>query len=141
MLSISSAEEIMHVSFSANICPAHIAPSHAERYSHHMPRRKQITAQRSPRPAHDTKHEPELAYPFLSCTFRLRQFNDGRGNGTGLWLGSQCLSLYLEDIQPTLLKQVKSRRKLASESEGEGPKPRAIELGSGIGLGAFVYRT
>ncbi|KAF8894542.1 hypothetical protein BD779DRAFT_1501659 [Infundibulicybe gibba] len=46
-------------------------------------------------PAHHTKHIPLLPYPFRELTFHLAQSDDGVSNGTALWLGAQCLSLYL----------------------------------------------
>ena len=83
------------------------------------------------RPAHETKHIPLLDYPFRNYVFHLAQLDNGATNGTGLWLGAQCLSLYLSD---TL--------KYKSPSSPTGPssraRPRAIELGSGIGLSACV---
>ncbi|KAG8899072.1 hypothetical protein FRB99_006953 [Tulasnella sp. 403] len=103
-----------------------------------MPRKSKSTGTYpSPLPAHETKHHPQLTYPFLDKTFSLKQLNDGQSNGTGLWLGSQCLSLYLSDIEQSLLKSVKARRKVENTTTAERP-PRAIELGSGIGLGALA---
>jgi len=68
-------------------------------------------------PAHKTKHIPILT---THHGFQLAQTDDGRSNGTGLWLGAQCLAAYLST---TKLYQ----------------KPCAlIELGSGTGLTAFV---
>ena len=76
----------------------------------------------------------------------LYQRDDGQSNGTALWLGGQCLSLYLVDIAR---KAVTIREKAtASSSSLEAPshtasrdmpalpRPKAIELGSGIGLTA-----
>lgn len=77
-------------------------------------------------PAHVTKHIPLLSYPFSHSTFLLAQLSDGVSNGTALWLGGQCLALYLA--------QMHSKFKPANSSH----PPRAIELGSGIGLTAFV---
>ncbi|KAG9318784.1 hypothetical protein JVU11DRAFT_884 [Chiua virens] len=75
-------------------------------------------------PAHNTKHIRSLKYTHLSQTFHLTQSDDGRSNGTALWLGGQILSLYLAyHLKPTAHKQ---------------PRPRAIELGSGVGLTALV---
>lgn len=82
------------------------------------------------RPAHETKHLPLLVYPFRHHVFHLAQRDDGATNGTGLWLGAQCLSLYLSDA-------LKSRPSSSSAASGS-PPPRAIELGSGIGLSACV---
>ncbi|RDB21504.1 Protein-lysine methyltransferase METTL21E [Hypsizygus marmoreus] len=76
-------------------------------------------------PAHNTKHLPVLRYPFLGTSFSLAQSDDGVSNGTALWLGAQCLSLYLADIH----------HKLRPHS---GIPPRVVELGSGIGLTALV---
>ncbi|KAJ6630743.1 hypothetical protein B0H10DRAFT_1982685, partial [Mycena sp. CBHHK59/15] len=71
-------------------------------------------------PASLTKHSKNLACPFGPTTFQLLQSDDGVSNGTGLWLGAQCLSAYL-----AYSGVVKSGMK-------------AIELGSGIGLTALV---
>ncbi|KAI0318641.1 hypothetical protein OF83DRAFT_1056493 [Amylostereum chailletii] len=79
----------------------------------------------SARPAHETKHISLLPYPFLSSSFSLLQLDDGRSNGTALWLGAQCLSLFLV--------QLYSRPKSVSTA-----RPRALELGSGIGLSALA---
>ncbi|KAM6500596.1 hypothetical protein JOM56_003610 [Amanita muscaria] len=70
-------------------------------------------------PAHHTKHLSALNYPFSSSSFLLNQNNDGTSNGTALWLGAQCLSLFL----PTL--------------HSKSPR-RVLELGSGIGLTALA---
>ncbi|KAI0724070.1 hypothetical protein C8Q72DRAFT_889829 [Fomitopsis betulina] len=78
----------------------------------------------SPRPAHRTKHLALLRYPFRNTLFDLIQSNNGLTNGTALWLGSQCLSLYLADA--LRLKAPPGRRL------------RAIELGSGVGLSALA---
>ncbi|TFK76531.1 hypothetical protein BDN72DRAFT_755954 [Pluteus cervinus] len=72
-------------------------------------------------PAHHTKHLPFLTYSFppANASFHLAQSDSGHANGTGLWLGGQCLALYLASL----------------------PVPasaRAIELGSGIGLTALA---
>lgn len=78
----------------------------------------------SPLPAHETKHISQLQYPFRTSVFHLTQLDNGLTNGTGLWLGAQCLSLFLADIYGrTVLRST---------------RPRAIELGSGIGLSALV---
>lgn len=78
-----------------------------------------------PLPAHESKHLLLLEYPFppSSSTFFLSQLVDGQSNGTALWLGAQCLSLYLAHINHSLV----------SKCSGS---PRVIELGSGIGLTA-----
>lgn len=76
-----------------------------------------------PTPAHATKHIPLLSYPFASSTFHLAQLNDGASNGTALWLGAQCLSIYLASIHHKLTPPSATR-------------PRVVELGSGIGLTA-----
>lgn len=79
-----------------------------------------------PLPAHHTKHLNSLTYPIgLDLTVNLLQIDDGKTNGTGLWLGAQCLSLFLANSQ-----------KRPSPSIG---RPKAVELGSGIGLTAWVY--
>ena len=100
--------------------------------SRHIPRRRHIevgrcTATMTVRPAHETKHIQELQYPFLASTFHLAQHDNGLANGTALWLGAQCLSLYLADI---------CARKAANPSQ---TRPKLIELGSGIGLSAYVF--
>ena len=82
----------------------------------------------SPRPAQDTKHLAVLSYPFLDARFSLRQLDDGQANGTALWLGAQCLSLYL----PSLLSSPRTHH--------TNPRPAALDLGSGIGLTAYVPR-
>ena len=81
------------------------------------------------RPAHETKHVPLLDHPFRDRVFHLTQLDNGATNGTGLWLGAQCLSLFLSDA----LKSKNSPTALAGAC-----RPRAIELGSGIGLSACV---
>ncbi|KAJ7343542.1 hypothetical protein DFH08DRAFT_872992 [Mycena albidolilacea] len=70
-------------------------------------------------PASLTKHEKLLACPIADSVFSLAQSQDGISNGTGLWLGAQCLSAYL-----TYSGVVK-------------PGTHAVELGSGIGLTAL----
>ncbi|KZT67699.1 hypothetical protein DAEQUDRAFT_792362 [Daedalea quercina L-15889] len=77
-----------------------------------------------PRPAHRTKHLALLRYPFRNTVFDLTQSDNGLTNGTALWLGAQCLSLYLADALK--LKAPPGRRL------------QAIELGSGIGLSALA---
>lgn len=83
----------------------------------------------SPRPAQDTKHLAVLSYPFLDARFSLRQLDDGQANGTALWLGAQCLSLYL----PSLLSSPRTHH--------TNPRPAALDLGSGIGLTALALRS
>lgn len=74
-------------------------------------------------PAHHTKHLRNLPYNFrpTNTNYQLHQTDDGKENGTALWLGAQCLSLYLPTLSPP---------------KSHHPKPRAIELGSGVGLTA-----
>ncbi|TFK42665.1 hypothetical protein BDQ12DRAFT_719518 [Crucibulum laeve] len=79
-------------------------------------------------PAHQTKHIPVLSHPFGSHTFSLTQLNNGVSNGTALWLGGQCLSMYLADVHNKF------------KSKFQSP-PRAIELGSGIGLTALALHS
>ncbi|KIY68598.1 hypothetical protein CYLTODRAFT_320136, partial [Cylindrobasidium torrendii FP15055 ss-10] len=65
-------------------------------------------------PSQYTKH-----LPTLQCgQFNLKQSDDGRSNGTALWLGAQVLTAYL--------------------TAANLPPGRAIELGSGIGLTALT---
>ncbi|KAL0947003.1 hypothetical protein HGRIS_013148 [Hohenbuehelia grisea] len=73
-----------------------------------------------PLPAHHTKHAISLSYPFRNSSFILNQRDDGKNNGTALWLGAQCLSAFL--------------------AAHHQPKPhqKVIELGSGIGLTALT---
>lgn len=82
------------------------------------------------RPAHETKHIPVLSYPFRTQQFHLAQLDNGATNGSALWLGAQCLSLFFSDN----LK----RRPSPSGHPDAAFRPRAIELGSGIGLSACV---
>ena len=81
------------------------------------------------RPAHETKHIQELQYPFLASTFHLAQHDNGLANGTALWLGAQCLSIYLAQLYGT-------KHRIPSQQQQR--RPRVIELGSGIGLSAYV---
>ncbi|RDX56633.1 hypothetical protein OH76DRAFT_1369514 [Lentinus brumalis] len=82
------------------------------------------------RPAHETKHIPLLDYPFRDHVFHLAQRDNGATNGTGLWLGAQCLTLYLADL-------LKNKSPSSGLSAGAN-RPRVIELGSGIGLSALA---
>jgi hypothetical protein len=75
-------------------------------------------------PAHRTKHIPLLSYTFANIPFRLNQLDNGASNGTTLWLGGQCLALYLAECH--------------TKYKSPGHAPRAIELGSGIGLTAYA---
>ncbi|KDQ60708.1 hypothetical protein JAAARDRAFT_124855 [Jaapia argillacea MUCL 33604] len=84
-------------------------------------------ASSSPLPAHHTKHLSILDYPFINSRYMLAQSDDGATNGTALWLGAQCLSLYFAHIVAKLPK-----------SGTPGRRPRVIELGSGVGLTALV---
>ncbi|OBZ75837.1 Protein-lysine methyltransferase METTL21E [Grifola frondosa] len=79
------------------------------------------------RPAHQTKHLPLLDYNFRDFCLHLAQLDDGVTNGSALWLGAQCLTLYLFEVL-----KIKSSRTAA------GNRPKAIELGSGIGLSALA---
>lgn len=81
-------------------------------------------------PAHQTKHLPLLRYPFLDHELTLAQSDDGRTNGTALWLGAQCLTAFLADALPAITE--------VAIMSGHRQRPRAIELGSGIGLSAYV---
>lgn len=83
-------------------------------------------------PAHHTKHLKALEYPFNNTQFSLRQQDSGESNGTALWLGAQCLSLYLIDV----CSRRRPRRALANINGAR--RPRAIELGAGIGLSGSV---
>ncbi|KAF9483914.1 hypothetical protein BDN70DRAFT_798899 [Pholiota conissans] len=80
----------------------------------------------SSQPAHRTKHIPLLPCLFNNARFSLVQRADGVSNGTALWLGGQCLALFLAQAH---LKFARSALH---------PRPRAIELGSGIGLTALA---
>ncbi|KAL7283495.1 hypothetical protein ACG7TL_002928 [Trametes sanguinea] len=93
-----------------------------------------------PRPAHETKHIPVLHYPFFSHSFHLAQLDNGATNGTALWLGAQCLSLYLADHLKPKPSPSPSTALLSggNPSPVRSPAPRAIELGSGIGLSALA---
>ncbi|KAI0831433.1 hypothetical protein BC628DRAFT_1415934 [Trametes gibbosa] len=82
------------------------------------------------RPAHETKHISVLACPFRTHTFHLAQRDNGQTNGSALWLGAQCLSLFLSD-------NLKHRPPPSGRTAAE-IRPRAIELGSGIGLSALA---
>ena len=72
-------------------------------------------------PAHHTKGAHSLTHSFGQATFVLNQSDDGRANGTSLWLGGQALALYFQ-----------------SELKRPTPGTTALELGSGIGLTASV---
>ncbi|KZP24794.1 hypothetical protein FIBSPDRAFT_734942 [Athelia psychrophila] len=75
-------------------------------------------------PAHHTKHLQILDYPLNAAqTIRLTQLDDGKSNGTALWLGGQCLSLYLAEHIRSIAPRYSS-----------GARPKALDLGSGIGL-------
>ena len=87
------------------------------------------------RPAHETKHIPILDYPFRALRFHLAQLDNGASNGTALWLGAQCLSLYLADN----LKHRSPSSPGSTALAPDGKRPRVIELGSGIGLSACVF--
>ncbi|RPD66269.1 hypothetical protein L226DRAFT_193464 [Lentinus tigrinus ALCF2SS1-7] len=82
------------------------------------------------RPAHETKHIAIIDYPFREHVFYLAQRDNGATNGTGLWLGAQCLTLYLADL-------LKNKSPSSGLSAGVN-RPRVIELGSGIGLSALA---
>lgn len=70
-------------------------------------------------PAHRTKHNAALACRFNRADFTLAQLQDGRANGTTLWLGGQILAYYCaEFLKP------------------KHGKSRAVELGSGVGFTA-----
>ncbi|KIJ44022.1 hypothetical protein M422DRAFT_168748 [Sphaerobolus stellatus SS14] len=77
-------------------------------------------------PAHFTKHVPLLQLPFLESQFSLTQLDNGKHNGTAVWLGGQTLALSLPFLLATKAK-----------SKGDRPK-RAIELGSGTGFTALA---
>ncbi|KAG8732900.1 hypothetical protein FRC11_010211 [Ceratobasidium sp. 423] len=69
-------------------------------------------------PAHNTKHLPFLHIPFREHLFVLAQADDGKANGTALWLSGQVLAAYVASLPPK--------------------NSRVIELGSGIGFTALV---
>ncbi|CAA7271779.1 unnamed protein product [Cyclocybe aegerita] len=77
----------------------------------------------SSQPAHLTKHVPLLSYPLPAAVLSLSQLTDGVSNGTALWLGGQCLAIYLSQMH----------KKFSTPTSR-----RAIELGSGIGLTALA---
>ena len=52
-------------------------------------------------PAHETKHLDLLSYHYFGHTFDLTQVSDGQSNGTALWLGAQCMSVFLVDALPS----------------------------------------
>lgn len=79
-------------------------------------------------PAHCTKHIPMLTYQ----NYTLLQLDDGEANGTCLWLGAQCLSLFLAAQAGNI-----PRSTVASPTV----RPKAVEVGSGVGLTACVYIT
>ncbi|KAF9567556.1 hypothetical protein CPC08DRAFT_626665 [Agrocybe pediades] len=78
-----------------------------------------------PLAAHLTKHIPLLHYPFAGSLFALSQLSNGHSNGTALWLGGQCLAMYLAQMHAKFRPSHLTRL------------PRVIELGSGIGLTAL----
>ncbi|KAJ3483343.1 hypothetical protein NLI96_g6378 [Meripilus lineatus] len=90
----------------------------------------------TPLPAHKTKHIHHLQYPFRNTSFHLAQLDNGLTNGTGLWLGGQCLSVYLAHIYGR--KQHQHDQQTVSPHMQKNHRPRAIELGSGIGLSALA---
>ena len=57
------------------------------------------------------------------------EHDNGLANGTALWLGAQCLSIYLAQLYGT-------KHRIPSQQQQR--RPRVIELGSGIGLSAYV---
>ena len=71
-------------------------------------------------PAHFTKHNPLLSVALHSSSFSIAQLDDGKQNGTAVWLSGQVLALAL----PALLSDKR--------------KGRLIELGSGTGFAACV---
>ncbi|KAI0362249.1 hypothetical protein OH77DRAFT_1441621 [Trametes cingulata] len=83
------------------------------------------------RPAHETKHIPFLVYPFRTHRFHLAQLDNGATNGSALWLGAQCLTLFLSD-------NLKNKPPSSTGLSSGGNRPRAIDLGSGIGLSALA---
>ena len=85
-------------------------------------------------PAHQTKHQSVLHYPFREHSFHLTQLDNGITNGSALWLGAQCLTLYLQD----LFKNKPNSHVSYPNIRQSARRPRAIELGSGIGLSACV---
>ncbi|KAI0306514.1 hypothetical protein B0F90DRAFT_1690502 [Multifurca ochricompacta] len=84
----------------------------------------------APAPAHYTKHIQLLNYHFLNHhLFILTQQQDSRSTGTSLWLGAQCLSLYLATVHKSIHQSPFHSR------------PRLLELGSGIGLIALAMNS
>ncbi len=96
-----------------------------------MSKQTLVDAMATALPAHKTKHVAELQYTFMHSSFRLTQQDSGITNGTALWLGAQCLSVFLADIYGNKHRS----RQLAAHR-----RPRVIELGSGIGLSAYVLQ-
>ncbi|KAI0636846.1 hypothetical protein C8Q77DRAFT_1071137 [Trametes polyzona] len=95
-----------------------------------------MTSPSAPRPAHETKHISVLDYPFRAHRFHLAQRDNGATNGSALWLGAQCLSLYLTDqLKP---QHSRPHPSPSSGTSDAASRPRAIELGSGIGLSALA---
>jgi protein N-lysine methyltransferase METTL21D len=110
---------------------------HFPLFAYAMRRTKSTGA--GPLPAHATKHEKTLHYPFLDVGFNLMQLDNGISNGTGLWLGGQCLALYLAAQNNQIKREVLTARGKGSKGRANQPvgqKLRCIELGSGVGLTA-----
>jgi protein N-lysine methyltransferase METTL21D len=81
------------------------------------------------RPAHRTKHLPRVQYALNRAVFDIDQRDDsGHTTGSTVWLGAQCLALYLAD----------SLAHAGPRGSDPARRPRAIELGSGLGLTACV---
>ncbi|KAF9005572.1 hypothetical protein BDQ17DRAFT_1353395 [Cyathus striatus] len=78
-------------------------------------------------PAHSTKHLPLLRHPFPPSLFHLAQHDNGIQNGTALWLGAQCLALYLAQAHSSF-----------NHHKSSTSFPTALELGSGIGFTALA---
>lgn len=76
-------------------------------------------------PATLTKHLPNLRCSFAGLNLELSQSDDGKSNGSALWLGAQIIACHLKA----------SSFKLANKN--------VCELGSGIGFTACasLYHT
>jgi len=73
--------------------------------------------------------------------FSLKQLDNGISNGTGLWLGGQCLSLFMAANQNQIRREaltIRGKEIKSSNNRKSTRRLRCIELGSGVGLTACV---